>query len=124
MPTTRIATERNGALASPAAEATKPMRCTPACLIVGDHVKRAVADEPGRTVSFAPAGGAEREAHTRARRNFVDLALCRSRRLPKDLRGLAAAGRRSWEQRDECQRESRGDERTPKKSCPQNHWAL
>ena len=59
MPTTRIATERNGALASPAAEATKPMRCTPACLIVGDHVKRAVADEPGRTVSFAPAGSAE-----------------------------------------------------------------
>ena len=62
MPTTRIVKERSGALASPAAEATKPIRCTPACLPVGDHVKRAVADAPGRTVSLAPAGSAEAAA--------------------------------------------------------------
>lgn len=59
MPTTRIVTDRRGALASPGAEATKLIWCTPACFRVGDHVKRAVADTPGCPATFAPAGSAE-----------------------------------------------------------------
>lgn len=62
MATTRIVTERSGALASPRAEATKLISCTPACFAVGDHVKRADAGTPGRLRTFAPAGSPDAAA--------------------------------------------------------------